>query len=210
MADFSFTNEEKELIKNAIAQGHGFWSDKSLDDVKGRLKDYLRLRQVEVCCYCSRNTDDEFKMALDIEHIIPKSVLVSEMFELNNLAASCKRCNMRIKKDDVSFINGEIEAFKTRGGYYLSENYKFLHPNLDEWDGNLHYYVVQRNNKKMVYYNVVEGSEKGEYTKEYFRLADIQVNTFDEVQEATVRKEPVDPNVADKYIKLVDAMLGKS
>lgn len=62
----------------------------------------------------------------------------------------------------------------------------------------------------MVYYNVVKGSKKGEYTKEYFRLADIQVNTFDEVQEATVRKEPVDPNVADKYIKLVDAMLGKS
>ncbi|WP_431648711.1 HNH endonuclease [Enterobacter hormaechei] len=210
MADFSFTKEESALIKNAIAQGHVFWSDKSLDDVKGRLKVYLRQRQVEVCCYCSRNTDDEFKMALDIEHIIPKSVLVSEMFVLNNLAASCKRCNMRIKKDDVSFINGEIEAFKAGGGYYLSGNYKFLHPNLDEWDDHLHYYVVQRNNKKMVYYNVVEGSEKGEYTKEYFRLADIQVNTFDEVQEASGRKEPVDPNVADKYIKLVDAMLGKT
>lgn len=207
MTDFSFTKEEEELIKDAIAKGHGFWGDKSLDGVKGRVKVFLRERQVELCCYCSRNTDDEFKMSLDIEHIIPKSVLVSEMFELNNLAASCKRCNMRIKKEDVSFINKEIEAFKVGGDYYLTDSYKFLHPNLDSWDGNLHYYVVQRNSKKIVYYDVVDGSEKGKYTKSYFRLADIQVNTFDEAQDATKRKEPVDHEAAAKYMRLVDSML---
>ncbi|ENH2418424.1 HNH endonuclease [Escherichia coli] len=210
MANFSFTEEEKSLIRSAIAKGHGFWGDGSLADIKGKVKVFLRERQVEVCCYCSRNTDNEFKMVLDIEHVIPKSVLVSEMFELNNLAASCKRCNMSIKKEDVSFINEDINTFKAGGRYYLSESYKFLHPNLDKWDDNLHYYVVQRNDRKMVYYNVVEGSEKGEYTKKYFRLADIQVNTFDEVQEATARKEPVDPKVASKYIKLVDSMLSKN
>ena len=207
MTVFSFDKSEKKLIENAIRQGHKFWSDDSLDALKRRIKDHLRVKQDECCCYCSRNTDDEFNMVLDIEHIIPKSKLVSEMFEMMNLAVSCKRCNMRIKREDISFIDS-FEKLKKEGAYYASENYKFIHPNLDEWDDKLMYIVAQINRKKIVYYEVVNKNKKGTFAKKYFELDKIQVNTFDEAQNAGIRKEPSDPNVARKYLKLVTNLLG--
>jgi uncharacterized protein (TIGR02646 family) len=208
MSDISFDAEEVELMRLAIAQGHQYWSDNSLGDLKRKIKDFLRQKQKECCCYCSRNIDNEFNMVLDIEHIIPKSKVKTEMFELNNLAVSCKRCNMRIKGEDISFINGDFEDFKRSGDYYRSEKYKFIHPNLDDWDGNLKYIVVQSNKNKIVYYQVVQGSAKGQYAKDYFELDKIQVNTFDEAQEATSRKEPIDPTIAEEYSKLLNLMFG--
>lgn len=132
----------------AIAKGHTFWSDETLSALKSKIKDHLRKKQEECCCYCSRNIDDEFNMVLDIEHIIPKSKITSEMFEMMNLAVSCKRCNMRIKREDVSFINDEFQHFKETGDYYRSGSYKFIHPNLESWDENLIYTVAQVNRKK--------------------------------------------------------------
>ncbi|HHQ6565229.1 TPA: HNH endonuclease [Serratia fonticola] len=208
MTKLIFNKVETRLIRHAIAQGHKFWSDETLKDLKRKIKNYLRERQAESCCYCSRNIDDEFNMVLDIEHILPKSKITSEMFELSNLAVSCKRCNMRIKGEDVSFINDDFEHFKQSASYYKSEHYRFIHPNLDEWDDNLIYMVVQRNKKKIVYYQVVKDSAKGKYAKEYFELDKIQANTFDEAQDATLRKEPVDPSVAQHYSKLVNSMFG--
>lgn len=209
MSNISFDVEEQRLMDHAVAQGHKFWSDDSLEVLKRKIKDYLRDNQTHCCCYCSRNIDDEFNMVLDIEHIIPKSKIVSEMFQMNNLAVSCKRCNMRIKGEDVSFINGDFEHFKEAGDYYQSDSYKFIHPNLDTWDENLNYIVAQVNRKKVVYYQVVGDSPKGVYAKEYFELDKIQANTFDEAQEATARKEPNDPEIAKEFAKLVNAMLGQ-
>lgn len=208
MNNILFINAEIDLMKNAIAQGHTFWGDRSLDDIKRKIKDHLREKQDECCCYCSRNIDDEFNMVLDIEHVIPKSKIVSEMFEMMNLAVSCKRCNMRIKGEDISFIQGDFETFKASHEYYHSDAYKFIHPNLDQWDENLVYLVAQANRRKIVYYQVLHGSIKGEYTKKYFELDKIQVNTFDEAQEATIRKEPLKPEIAKEFSKLVASMLG--
>ncbi|HCR3030363.1 TPA: HNH endonuclease, partial [Escherichia coli] len=203
MTNIVFNVEELSLIRQAIGQGHKFWNDSSLTDLKRKIKDYLRQKQVECCCYCSRNIDDEFNMVLDIEHIIPKSKIVTEMFEMENLAVSCKRCNMRIKGEDVSFINGDFENFKQSGNYYQSQSYKFLHPNLDSWDDHLIYNVDQRNRRKIVYYHVVGNSVKGAFTKKYFELDKVQVNTFDEAQDAGARKEPMDPFIAEKYSALL-------
>ncbi|HGU9769166.1 TPA: HNH endonuclease [Morganella morganii] len=209
MNNISFLAEEQSLMNYAIAKGHTFWSDETLSALKSKIKDHLRKKQEECCCYCSRNIDDEFNMVLDIEHIIPKSKITSEMFEMMNLAVSCKRCNMRIKREDVSFINDEFQHFKETGDYYRSGSYKFIHPNLDSWDENLIYTVAQVNRKKMVYYQVVQDSSKGSYAKKYFELDKIQANTFDEAQDATSRKEPIDPTIAEEYSKLVNSMLGR-
>lgn len=208
MNNISFNLDELQLIRNAIAQGHKFWNDESLKDLKKKIKDYFREKQDECCCYCSRSTNDEFNMVLDIEHILPKKKITSEMFEMTNLAVSCKRCNMRIKGEDVSFVNGDFNRFKQNGNYYQSADYKFIHPNLDSWDENLIYFIGQVNRNKIVYYKVVNNSEKGKYAKNYFQLDKIQVNTFDEAQDAPVRKEPLNPEIANEYEKLLRPMLG--
>ncbi|SCM53724.1 TIGR02646 family protein [Hafnia alvei] len=205
-----FDQDEMLLMKDAIKNGHKFWDDKSIFDIKRKIKNSLRVKQAECCCYCSRNTDGEFNMVLDIEHVIPKSKIVSEMFEMRNLAVSCKRCNMRIKGEDISFINDDFDVFKNNKDYYHSECYSFIHPNLDDWDDNLLYVVQQVNKKKIIYYQVVRDSLKGEYTKNYFKLDEIQVNTFDEAQGATIRKEPKSFEVAEDYSKLVAQMLGSN
>ncbi|MEK8139360.1 hypothetical protein [Morganella morganii] len=44
--------------------------------------------------------------------------------------------------------------------------------------------------------------------KKYFELDKIQANTFDEAQDATSRKEPMDPTIAEEYSRLVNSMLG--
>lgn len=204
-----FEDDELRLMQYAIGQGHTYWEHKSLNKLKGKIKEYYREKQIQCCCYCSRNIEDEFKMVLDIEHVIPKSKITSQMFELTNLAVSCKRCNMRIKKDDVSFINGNFIDFEKGGDFYQSVKYKFLHPNLDEWDDHLIYNVIQRNRVKIVYYQVYNNSAKGEYTKKYFELDKIQANTFDEAQGATGRKEVLYRDIAENFSKLVAKMLGK-
>ncbi|POD97400.1 HNH endonuclease [Pectobacterium odoriferum] len=209
MNNISFLAEEQDLMNHAIARGHTFWADDSLITLKRKIKNYLREKQGECCCYCSRNIDDEFNMVLDIEHIIPKSKITSEMFEMLNLAVSCKRCNMRIKGEDVSFINDEFQNFKETGDYYQSSSYKFIHPNIDSWDENLIYTVVQVNRRKIVYYQVVRDSPKGRYAKIYFELDKIQANTFDEAQDASSRKEPIDPTITEEYSRLVKSMLGR-
>ncbi|WP_432462164.1 HNH endonuclease [Enterobacter hormaechei] len=209
MVNITFNEEELLLIRHAVGQGHNFWGDPSLGVLKRKIKNYLRAKQFECCCYCSRSIDDEFNMVLDIEHVIPKSKIVSEMFVMDNLAVSCKRCNMRIKGEDISFIDGDFENFKQAGNFYQSEHYKFLHPNIDSWDDHLVYIVDQRNRKKIVYYQVVNSSVKGMFTKKYFQLDKIQVNTFDEAQDAVSRREPLDPSIAEKYSVLLSMMLGR-
>lgn len=205
---FSLPNDS-EKINEAIAQGHKYWGDDSLNDIKSRIKAHLRERQQECCCYCCRNSDGEFKMVLDIEHIIPKSRLVSQMFELRNLAVSCKRCNMNLKGEDISFIVGSFNAFISSNDFYHSFKYKFLHPNLDDWDDHLIYELRQVNRKKIVYYHVVNGSEKGKYTKKYFDLEKIQANTFDEAQAASSRKEPSDPIASKLFNAIIKRVFGK-
>lgn len=205
---FSLSNDS-EKINEAIAQGHKYWGDDSLNDIKSRIKDHLRERQQECCCYCCRNSDGEFKMVLDIEHIIPKSRLVSQMFELRNLAVSCKRCNMNLKGEDISFIAGNLNAFLLSNDFYHSSKYKFLHPNLDDWDEHLIYELRQVNKKKIVYYHVANGSLKGEFTKKYFDLEKIQVNTFDEAQDASSRKEPSDPKASKLFREIIKKVFGK-
>lgn len=207
MTEIVFSAAEVLLMRHAVEQGHAFWGDDSLGSLKRKIKNYLRQKQEECCCYCSRNIDDEFNMVLDIEHVIPKSKIITEMFEMNNLAVSCKRCNMRIKGEDVSFINGEFSDFCQAGNYYQSESYRFIHPNIDSWDDNLVYNVAQQNRRKIVYYQVVGGSSKGQFAKDYFELDKIQVNTFDEAQHAVGRREPADPAIAEEYSRLLSSML---
>lgn len=201
-----FTDEEKILITLSLKKGYKFWDDKKLDKLKRKIKNHLRDIQRECCCYCCRSFDDEFNMVLDIEHIIPKSKIETEMFEILNLAVSCKRCNMRIKGEKVDFIEGAFDEFKRGNQYYLPEKYKFLHPNLDSWDNHLAYKIKQLNRNKIVYYDILNDSSKGKYTKDYFELAKIQVNTFDEAQDATERKVPESPAVARAFNSLLKRM----
>lgn len=187
-----------EIDNLAIISAHSevqIWNADCLKPVKDKLKAYL-LNKYEFCCYCRRPFKGEFKMVIDIEHILPSSVFRELAFDLNNLSLSCKRCNMLIKKDRLDFLNGNLEKIglylknknhlsryinqcsrlgsinKLYRIIYCSSNYRFIHPILDEYNQHLDYISIQINDKSAVIY--VPKTEKGDYAKTFFNLSEFQ------------------------------------
>jgi len=107
MQAYRLTQEDISNIQIAIREGGKIWSSPHIAGFKRSIKDYYRVQQNEQCCYCKRVTVGEFRMVLDIEHILPKGnqAYRKYMFEPKNLSIACKRCNMKIKKQDVSFVS---------------------------------------------------------------------------------------------------------
>lgn len=179
------------------------WYSERVKNVKRKIKDYL-LTTCKHCCYCLRPFIGEFRMVIDIEHILPSSIFRELTFDFNNLSLSCKRCNMRIKKDNIDFVDGNllkiteylkskehlsryinlcdrgININKLKRVIYSSANYKFIHPSLDDYSQHLEYINIQINNKSLVIYN--PKSSKGIYTKDFFELNEFQVRDLNIIQ----------------------------
>lgn len=199
-----FSAEDIAQIEEAIRQGGKIWESELLIEVKAKIKDFCRNRQGQQCCYCRRSMNGEFKMVIDIEHVLPKSKFEKYMFNLTNLAASCKRCNMPLKREDASFFTGINEDNNT---HFVSENYKFIHPNLDDYFIHLEYFVKVVNGEMMIKYIVQNNSSKGAYTYDYFKLFDLEVDSFNKVQGIQVAKpnrELIDEESAKKIEDLFD------
>lgn len=179
------------------------WYSKNLENVKTKIKDYL-LTTCTHCCYCLRPFIGEFRMVIDIEHILPSSIFRELTFDLNNLSLSCKRCNMKIKKDRVDFLNGNLlkitqylqskeKLFRyiemcERGikintltkFIYSSNSYKFIHPSLDDYSQHLGYLSIQINNKNFSIYS--PKTDKGVYTKDFFKLSELEAKDLNVIQ----------------------------
>lgn len=109
-------------IEAAIEAGGKIWDNDLLKDFKSKIKAYNRHKQKEQCCYCRKNFEGEFNMVIDIEHVLPKRHFGHLMFAIYNLSISCKRCNMNIKNDDISFIT-DTEAITTNPTHQNTANY---------------------------------------------------------------------------------------
>ena len=174
-----FSYKDLANIKEAIRQGGKIWDSTLLKDPKTKIKNFLLTKQGQRCCYCQRPLVGEFRMVIDIEHILPKSKYERYMFNITNLAVACKRCNMSIKRDDTSFFKGTHNNPAT---HFNSDSYKFIHPNLDDYFLHLDYLVKIVNGKMMIKYNLKNNSSKGQYTYDYFKLIELEVNSFNEAQ----------------------------
>lgn len=180
MAKIIFTQDEIDEMARVYNVGHTEWQRIKVDPIKWKIKSEKINRQNGFCCYCRRDIHNEFKLVLDIEHIIPKSKLKKHMFSSKNLSVSCKRCNMKIKGEDVSFLNVPLNDLPKR--IFRSKFYKIIHPNLDKYHRHLYKYVMQTGDSIMVKYFIMNGSEKGEFTRDYFKLNELERNTFNIAQ----------------------------
>ncbi len=166
-------------IKKAKDEGGEVWENKCLTPLKRKIKLYYRQQLLEQCCYCKRNIQAEFNMVLDIEHILPKKKFLDLMFAVYNLSVSCKRCNMQIKGDDISFVV-DVEAVKANP--MDRHLYKFIHPNFDTYNDHLLYFSITVNDKKIVKYKVANASNKGAFTYGYFKLSDFEIDSLNVAQ----------------------------
>lgn len=179
--DFSLIDGDDKLIATASAEGKLNWESDSLSTIKKRIKDLHLGLQGASCCYCKRSLHDEFGMVIDIEHVVPKGQFPWSAFLAVNLSVSCKRCNMRIKKNRVDFLISENDDEVTKH-IGSSDFYKFIHPNLDTYSEHLKFFRLDNDGKRLVKFRVGAASPKGQYTYEFFELKEAEENAFDRLQ----------------------------
>lgn len=186
MTIHEYTAEEQKLIVSALKE-HKPWDVTELKNLKTRLKVYLLETTKNQCCYCRKNMNGEFAMVIDIEHVLPQAKYKPYTFSIFNLSVSCKRCNMPIKGQKDDFYDGPDPL--------LSGSYKIIHPNHDSYFYHMHYYESTFNGTVAVKYHVQNGSAKGMYTYNYFKLQRREVGALDEMQGLTAT-EPLLADIA--------------
>lgn len=192
-----YTAADEQSIADALQEAKP-WDAKCIQGLKQRIYKLHRARQQSLCCYCQRDQHGEFKLVIDIEHILPKRKYRPQMFELWNLSVSCKRCNMQIKGQRTDFLVDK--RFQT-----IHEDdpngYRFIHPNLDPLHQDLVRHAIQCGSKRLVKYVIAAHSKKGRYTYKYFRLDELEIDSFDAAQNPEVQH--VDSPTLDVFRTIV-------
>lgn len=196
----NLSKQDIENIETAIAEGGDIWNNSLVSDFKKKVKEYYRNLGNEQCCYCKKNFHGEFNMVIDIEHILPKGKpeFREFMFVLTNLNVACKRCNMNIKSTKTDFLYNINAAAQD---HLNSNQYKFIHPNSDDYFDHLEVFQRIENDKKLVKYRVVADSAKGNYTYKYFRLNELEIDSINQAQglkEKSELSDKIDPSIQER------------
>lgn len=88
---YKLTNSEKNLIAANLST-HTDWEKPIFNGIKTKVRDNLRPKQKNKCCYCKKELGHDIK-EVDIDHIVDKSGYNDFTFETLNLALSCPACN---------------------------------------------------------------------------------------------------------------------
>lgn len=179
---------EKQVIKAIpYKRGKFNWDSPALEQIKRRLKDFHLRLQGSACCYCRKNLVGEFRMVMDIEHVLPQSIFPELVFDGVNLSVACKRCNMLIKKERWDFVHGSSKkGVLTRRN--SPDTYEIVHPNLDVYERHLMRFTFEAPGVRLVKFSVKPGSKKGKRTKEFFALHDLEVDAISTAQGIPARR----------------------
>lgn len=181
------TDAEKTAVAAALATAKPWdWTpDGDVGDaiisVKQKIRDLQMARHGNRCCYCRKNLHGGGHFVIDREHVLPKSHAAFKLlaYEIWNLGIACKRCNMQYKRSKVDFVIDLDDAVALQ----TSMNYRFIHPNYDSYKDHIRIASYQDDDITVVKYTKM-GSEKGDYTYDYFNLRELEVGSFDAAQGA--------------------------
>ncbi|QQP94442.1 hypothetical protein [Lysobacter enzymogenes] len=188
-SDFILTEADQAVIAG-VTDGNGVvnWNSENLGDIKRRVKEFNLKLQANACCYCRRSLHGEFSMVIDVEHILPQCTFKGFVFLNVNLSASCKRCNMKVKRARWDFVWG-LSAEDVIHAVEESGTYEIIHPNLDRYSEHLERLHLAVNDGALVKYSVYKDSPKGHKTYNFFRLYELEVDSLDKAQGLDVRDE---------------------
>jgi uncharacterized protein (TIGR02646 family) len=105
---------------------------------RNEVKDYYYAAQQRRCCYCSFELQPH-KWTYDAEHILDKDEYPEYTFELNNIAAVCKHCNISKSNQAISASKQRFQELSAK-----SEEYSIVHPHFDEWEEHLQFDEIGR------------------------------------------------------------------
>lgn len=187
LSEFQLTDDEIAAIRVAL-QYEDPWDheDDRLATISPHLvsaKDKLIALHMErhnsTCCYCRSVLHGGGRFVRDREHILPKGRYRPLSYEATNLAASCKRCNMEYKGEKVSFV---VDPDTIESDHTNSDRYLFIHPNFDNYEDHIMRTSRQFGNKFAVAYSLDPNDPKATFTFDFFGLAKLEKDSFDEVQ----------------------------
>ncbi|GER20087.1 HNH endonuclease [Variovorax boronicumulans] len=124
----------KVRLEGSIAS-HGYdWNHSSFKWLKVTLKNRLRKRQQDRCCYCRRALLFN-KGLVEIEHILDKGRGKYERFtfELRNLALSCKDCNnAKGTKSVLAGALSNVDPYPENASAFL-----WVHPHIHQYSEHI-------------------------------------------------------------------------
>jgi hypothetical protein len=183
-------DQDRQCIAEAMAEGGKIWENDKIKALKDKIKAHYRGETGGHCCYCLASFRGGFKYDIDIEHVLPKSKFIDFIFEIFNLNISCKRCNMKIKQERIDFL---VNAPTVHLNAMDSAEYLFIHPNFDNYYEHLDHFVVIKNAEELVKF--VPKKPKGAFTYDFFRLAEMEVDSINRAQGI---KDPAELFLADQ------------
>lgn len=107
------------------------WSNTQYENIKESIKNHYKVEQNYTCPYCKVEIPVKHGMVWDIEHIIPRVLKPSFMFEPQNLCVVCKDCN-GAKSDEEVLVNPRRVRFPNK-----SRDYKIVHPHFDKYEDHI-------------------------------------------------------------------------
>ena len=105
----------------------GYWDDPLVNPVRAEIKDHYIAEQKYTCAYCNREVVTANKALWDAEHIVPKDTAPRYMFIPQNLAISCRDCN-------IAKRTKEIRTTARQKFPNESKHYTIVHPHFDDYE----------------------------------------------------------------------------
>ncbi|MFU4542418.1 HNH endonuclease [Pseudomonas aeruginosa] len=184
---FTLSEDERNAINYALALDDSWTLDQAamepvrpvLKKLRNRIKAFHLERQNNLCCYCRSNLYGGGVFTIDREHIIPKSHCKPLTYEISNLSVACKRCNMEIKKDKTSLFHNPATIKDTHKD---KNSYKIIHPNFEIYEDFISRVQYQDGTSVLVKFNKKKEDAKTDFTFNFFKLKDLELNSFDKAQ----------------------------
>ncbi len=157
MRFFNFSPDEENLTLSYDGKDYHVWGSKNgaMLGIRKKVRAHLFEKQKYKCAYCQMEKKETHGLVWDIDHILPKSVYPQFIFEPENLALSCKDCNIAKGEQEVLFTPKK----KLKHLPDKKEHYKIIHPNLDNYSDHIEINII--NGKKLYR---VKNETKGKQT----------------------------------------------
>lgn len=128
---YVFSEAEKQQITDCYNCAND-WTKDSLNDIKSRMREHLRVWQQDQCCYCRQELGYDQRES-DLEHIVDKSGHWKFGFTPQNIALSCPACNS-IKTSQEVLVDEKVNVaeYPTDGA-----SFKIVHPYFDRYSDHI-------------------------------------------------------------------------
>ena len=148
------TEAEAKFIASYNYIDFAIWGSEQAEikSIRAKIKRHLLEKQDYTCCYCRQRRYDAHSATWDIDHIAPKSRNPHFLFEINNLALSCKECN--ISKSENETLKYKRKKYPSNGAPF-----KIVHPHYDNYTDHIEIFELG----KTVLYRV-KNKDKGRAT----------------------------------------------